>query len=238
MKNEKIIVAIDGFSSTGKSSFAKLIAQKISYIYVDTGAMYRAVTLFCIENHLIRNCRLNVNKIIEDLQHISVKFEFNHETLRNETFLNGKNVDNKIREPNVSNNVSAISAIPEVRRQMVALQQKMGETKGIVMDGRDIGTVVFPNAELKIFMTAKTEIRAKRRYDELLQSGVNITFAEVEKNIIQRDYIDSHRDASPLKKAADAIVLDNSNMSIDEQMLWFDKIFHATIEKIKNDSRN
>lgn len=238
MKNEKIIVAIDGFSSTGKSSFAKLIAQKMSYIYVDTGAMYRAVTLFCLENNFMRNCGLNVNKIIDNLAHINVKFEFNHQTSRSETFLNGKNVDNEIRNLEVSNNVSAISAIPEVRRQMVALQQKMGENKGIVMDGRDIGTVVFPNAELKIFMTANTEIRAKRRYDELLQNGVNITFAEVEQNIIQRDYIDSHRDASPLKKADDAIVLDNSNMSIDEQMLWFDKIFHATIEKIKNDSRN
>jgi len=153
-------------------------------------------------------------------------------------FLNGENVDKKIRNLTVSNNVSAISAIPEVRKQMVTLQQQMGENKGLVMDGRDIGTVVFPNAELKIFMTAKTEIRAKRRYDELLQNGVNTTFAEVEQNIIQRDYIDSHRETSPLKKADDAIVLDNSNMSIDEQMLWFDKIFHETIEKIKNDSRN
>ena len=231
MENEKIIVAIDGFSSTGKSTFAKLIAQKISYIYIDTGAMYRAVTVFCLENNFISNCGLNVDKIIENLTHINVKFAFNHRMSRSETFLNEKNVDSIIRDLNVSNNVSAISAIPEVRKQMVALQQKMGENKGLVMDGRDIGTVVFPNAELKIFMTAKPEIRAKRRYDELLQSGINATLAEVEQNIIQRDYIDSHREASPLKKADDAIVLDNSNMSIDDQMLWFDKIFHATIKK-------
>ena len=238
MKNEKIIVAIDGFSSTGKSTFARLIAQKISYIYIDTGAMYRAVTLFCLENSFIHNCVLNVNKIIENLEHINVMFAFNSQTSRNEILLNGRKVDNIIRELDVSNNVSAVSAIPEVRKQMVALQQKMGENKGTVMDGRDIGTVVFPNAELKIFMTAKPETRAKRRYAELLQNGINATFAEVEQNIIQRDYLDSHRDASPLKKANDAIILDNSNMSIDEQMLWFDKIFHETIEKIKNGSRN
>lgn len=233
MKNKKIIVAIDGFSSTGKSSFAKRIAQQINYIYIDTGAMYRAVTLFCIENNLIHDCRLNVNKIIEHLSHINVHFAVNHQTSKSETFLNGINVENKIRELNVSGSVSAVSAIPEVRGKMVALQQKMGENKGIVMDGRDIGTVVFPNAELKIFMTAKTETRAKRRYDELLQSGANITFAEVEQNIIQRDYIDSHRDASPLRKADDAIVLDNSYMNFDEQMLWFDRFFKLALENVK-----
>ncbi|MDR0754466.1 MAG: (d)CMP kinase [Prevotellaceae bacterium] len=231
MKGKKIIIAIDGYSSTGKSSFARKIAQKSSYIYVDTGAMYRAVTLYCIENNLVNDCGLNVDKIIENLKKINIEFIFNSTCEKSETFLNGKNVENKIRNVEVSNYVSAISAIPEVRAQMVALQQAMGKNKGIVMDGRDIGTVVFPDAEIKIFMTAKPEIRAIRRYTELLQNGENVTLQEIEKNIRERDYIDTHRETSPLKKADDAIILDNSNISIDEQMQWFDKIFQSVIKK-------
>ncbi|MDR1199514.1 MAG: (d)CMP kinase [Prevotellaceae bacterium] len=231
MEGKKITVAIDGYSSTGKSSFARLIARKLSYIYVDTGAMYRAVTLYCIENNFINNCELNVDKIIENLEKIRIEFIFNTDTGKSETFLNGKNVEGKIRNVEVSNNVSAVSAIPEVRTQMVALQRETGKNKGIVMDGRDIGTVVFPDAEIKIFMTAELKIRAVRRYNELLQNGENVTLQEIEKNIRERDYIDTHRDTSPLKKADDAIVLDNSDISFDEQMKWFDKIFRSIIEK-------
>ncbi|MDR2293043.1 MAG: (d)CMP kinase [Prevotellaceae bacterium] len=231
MKGKKIIIAIDGYSSTGKSSFAKKIAQKLGYIYVDTGAMYRAVTLYCIENNLINDCGLNVDKIIENLKEISIEFVFNNKNEKSETFLNGKNVENKIRNVEVSNHVSAISAISEVRTQMVALQREIGKNKGIVMDGRDIGTVVFPDAEIKIFMTAKPEIRATRRYTELLQKGENVSLREIEKNIRERDYIDAHRDTSPLKKASDAIILDNSDISIDEQMQWFENIFQSVIKK-------
>lgn len=230
MKNEKIIIAIDGFSSTGKSSFAKQIAQKLSYIYVDTGAMYRAITLYCIEKNLIKDCELDVDKIIKNLTNINIIFIFNTNTGKSETFLNGKNVEDKIRKVEVSGHVSAISAIPEVRAQMVALQQEMGKNKGIVMDGRDIGTVVFPNAELKIFMTADPKIRAMRRYNEMLEKNINVTFEEIEKNICERDYIDTHRDTSPLKKADDAIILDNSHISIEEQMQWFEKIFNSVIK--------
>jgi cytidylate kinase len=231
MKNKKIIIAIDGYSSTGKSSFARQIARNLSYIYVDTGAMYRAATLYCIKNNLINDCELNVDKIIENLKKIDIKFIFNTQTEKSETFLNDENVENKIRNVEVSNHVSAISAIPEVRVKMVALQQEMGKNKGIVMDGRDIGTVVFPDAEIKIFMTANLEIRAMRRYTELLRNGCNVTLQEIEKNIRERDYIDTHRDASPLKKADDAIILDNSNISVAEQMKWFYKIFQSVIEK-------
>jgi cytidylate kinase len=233
MKDEKIIVAIDGYSSTGKSSFARQIAQNLNYVYVDTGAMYRAVTLYCIENNLIVNCELNVDKIIGNFKKINIKFVFNNKNGKSETFLNGENVESKIRNVEVSNHVSAVSAIPEVRDKMVALQQEMGKNKGIVMDGRDIGTVVFPDAEIKIFMTAKPEIRAMRRYTELLQNNENVTLEEIEKNIRKRDYIDTHRDTSPLKKADDAIVLDNSNISIDEQMQWFEKIFQSVIKNNK-----
>lgn len=231
MEGKKIIIAIDGYSSTGKSSFAKQIARKLSYIYVDTGAMYRAVTLYCIENNLIRNCELNVNKIIDNLNDIKIQFIFNNNAEKSETFLNGENVENKIRNVEVSGYVSAISAIPEVRTQMVALQREIGKNKGIVMDGRDIGTVVFPDAEIKIFMTAKPEIRAMRRYAELLQNGDNVTLQEIEKNICERDYIDTHRNTSPLKKADDAVILDNSHISVEEQMQWFEKIFQSVIEK-------
>ncbi|MDR1553563.1 MAG: (d)CMP kinase [Prevotellaceae bacterium] len=231
MRDKKIVIAIDGYSSTGKSSFAGKIARKLSYIYVDTGAMYRAVTLYCIENGFIGNCGLNVDKIIENLEKIDIKFVFNSNIKKNETFLNGENVESKIRNVEISNHVSEISTIPEVRTQMVALQREMGKNKGIVMDGRDIGTVVFPDAEIKIFMTAKPEIRAIRRYNELLQNGENVTLQEIEKNIRERDYIDTHRDTSPLKKADDAIVLDNSDISIDEQMQWFEKIFQSVIKK-------
>ncbi|MDR2126345.1 MAG: (d)CMP kinase [Prevotellaceae bacterium] len=236
MTDKKIIIAIDGYSSTGKSSFARQIARKLSYIYVDTGAMYRAATLFCLKYNIISDCGLNVDKIIAHLKEINIEFVFNGATRQSETFLNGENVENKIRNIEVSNHVSAISAIPEVRTQMVALQQEMGKNKGIVMDGRDIGTVVFPDAEIKIFMTAKLKIRAMRRYNELIQSGNNVTLQEIEKNISQRDYTDSHRDTSPLKKADDAVILDNSNMSIAEQMNWFEKIYQSVIEKQRNEN--
>lgn len=216
----KIIVAIDGHSSCGKSTVAKDLAKVLSIAYIDTGAMYRAVTLYALRNNLIDNDIVDEKGIVESLSNISVSFTFNSETKSNETFLNEKNVEKDIRTLEVSNKVSYVSAIGSVRKQLVEWQQDMGSKQSVVMDGRDIGTVVFPNADIKIFMTASDEVRAKRRYDELTSKGENVTMDEVLNNIKERDYIDSTRAESPLRKAEDAILLDNSKMTIEDQFDW------------------
>ena len=226
MIKNKITIAIDGYSSTGKSTFAKNIAKRLGYIYVDTGAMYRAVTLYCIENGLIgTDGTPDAKEIIRRLPEIKISFAYNSQTGKSETMLNGVNVEADIRGIEVSRYVSPVSAIPEVREQMVELQREMGKHGGVVMDGRDIGTVVFPHAELKIFMTADPKIRAIRRFNELKKKGQSVSLQEVEENIAHRDYEDSHRATSPLRQAEDAIVLDNSNVSPDEQLVWFDELF-------------
>jgi CMP/dCMP kinase len=213
---QNLIIAIDGHSSTGKSSMSKIIAKKLGYTHIDSGAMYRVVTLFAIQNNLIQNNEVLVSDLIQRLSEINIDFKRNEVTNRNETFLNGVNVEEEIRGIEVSSFVSPVAVIPEVRDYCVALQQKMGIKGGIVMDGRDIGTTVFPNADVKIFITASAEIRAKRRFLEYEQEGKNIPFDEVLKNVIERDRIDSSREYSPLRKADDAIELDNSNLNLEE----------------------
>ena len=218
---KKITIAIDGFSSCGKSTMAKDLAKEIGYIYIDSGAMYRAVTLYCLENSLFTSDgSVNSEELEKHINDISVSFCLNEATLKLETFLNGVNVESKIRTMEVSSRVSLVAALGFVREALVKLQQEMGKSKGIVMDGRDIGTVVFPDAELKIFVTASAEIRAKRRYDELMAKGQEVSFDEILKNVEERDRIDQTRAVSPLRKADDAIVLDNSNMTVEEQKAW------------------
>lgn len=214
---KKITIAIDGFSSTGKSTIAKQLAKKLGYIYVDTGAMYRAVTLYAMQHHYITDDTFEVEKLIADLPNIQLTFQFNEDLGFAEMFLNGKNVEEEIRSIEVSKLVSPVAAISEVRKKLVKAQQEMGKNKGIVMDGRDIGTVVFPDAELKLFMTASADKRAKRRYKELIDRGDNVNFREILQNVQERDRIDSTRDDSPLTKANDAIELDNSDMGLKEQ---------------------
>ncbi len=211
---------MDGYSSSGKSTMARSLAETIGYTYVDTGAMYRAVTLYCMENDLIHSQEVNEEKLKQALPYINISFCLNKETGRPETFLNGENVEKEIRSMKVANYVSVIAALPYVRQALVAMQQKMGEKKGLVMDGRDVGTVVFPEAELKIFVTADPEIRARRRYEELIAKGTPASFEEVLTNIKERDHMDTTRTEGPLKKASDALVLDNSYMTISEQMEW------------------
>jgi cytidylate kinase len=222
--NKRIIIAVDGYSSCGKSTFAKAIARELNYIYVDSGAMYRAVALYCLRNGMIINGRLDQGAVIKALSLINIEFKVNKQTQKCETFLNNTNVEKDIRSVEVSEVVSLISKIRQVREKILLLQWKMGENKGIVMDGRDIGTVVFPDAELKIFMTADVDVRAKRRYDELREKGMDVSLAEIKKNIQQRDEMDVNRKISPLLKAKDAIELDNSNMTPEEQMQWFRSI--------------
>ena len=218
---KKIIIAIDGFSSCGKSTMAKDLAHELGYIYVDTGAMYRCVALYALQHKLfLKDGEINIPELEAAIPNINISFKLNKETGRPDTYLNNENVENKIRTMEVSSHVSSIAAIPFVREALVAQQQKMGKDKGIVMDGRDIGTVVFPNAELKIFVTASPEVRAQRRYDELMEKGMEADYNEILENVKRRDYIDSHRDVSPLRKADDAIELDNSNISIEEQKQW------------------
>ena len=216
MKN-KITIAIDGFSSTGKSTIAKLLAKKYNYIYVDTGAMYRAVSLYAKNKNIINNISLNTNKLIASLNDISLKFVYNKNLGYAEIFLNGDNVESEIRSLEVSQIVSKVAAVSEVRKKLVIAQQKMGKEGGIVMDGRDIGTVVFPNAELKLFMTASADKRAERRYRELIEKGYKVSYEDVLFNVKERDRIDSTRKDSPLIKADDAIEIDNSVMGIQEQ---------------------
>lgn len=225
---KQIIIAIDGFSSTGKSTIAKQLAKALGYVYVDTGAMYRAVTLYAIQNNLISKDNFHINDLVLQLHKINLLFKFNLSLGFSEMYLNGINVEKEIRTMEVSNFVSAVSAVQEVRYQLVKQQQEIGKSRGIVMDGRDIGTVVFPNAELKLFMTASADIRAKRRYNELINKGEKVNYNDVLSNVNERDYIDSHRKSSPLKKAEDAIEIDNTNLSPDEQ---FEKIMQL-INKI------
>ncbi|MCH4147801.1 MAG: (d)CMP kinase [Prevotella sp.] len=218
---KKIIIAIDGFSSCGKSTMAKDLAKEIGYVYVDTGAMYRAVTLFALRHKFFHaDGSVKTAELEGEMKNISIRFKLNPQTGRPDTYLNDELVENEIRSLEVSSHVSPIAAIPFVRKALVAQQQKMGVDKGIVMDGRDIGTVVFPNAELKIFVTASAQVRAQRRYDELKAKGMAADFEDILKNVEERDYIDSHRDTSPLRKAEDAIELDNSYMTIEEQNQW------------------
>jgi cytidylate kinase len=216
---KKIIVAVDGYSSCGKSSFAKLIARVLDYLYLDSGAMYRAVTLYALRHGWINDKIINANMLIANLKHVTISFKINKG--ENQTYLNDEQVEQDIRGVEVSSVVSEISKIPEVRKHLVQLQQKIGKNKGIVMDGRDIGTVVFPAAEVKIFMTANAAVRAKRRYDELKAKGLGASIDEIAKNIGERDYQDIHRKVSPLVQAKDAVVLDNSTMTFEDQMTWF-----------------
>ncbi len=215
---KKIIIAIDGFSSTGKSTVAKQLAKKLNYIYVDTGAMYRAVTYFALENNFIGDGFFNSEGLVNRLEAINITFKFNAELGFAEVYLNGKNIEAKIRTLEISQYVSPIATLSKVRRKLVEQQQLMGKDKGIVMDGRDIGTVVFPDAELKLFMTASAETRAKRRYKELLERGHNESYDDVLKNVTTRDHIDSTREDSPLVKADDAIEINNSYLTIEEQL--------------------
>ncbi|WP_455592071.1 (d)CMP kinase [Bacteroides sp.] len=219
-RQKKITIAIDGFSSCGKSTMAKDLAKEIGYIYIDSGAMYRAVTLYSIENGIFEGNNINTKELQHHINDIHITFQLDPNTGCPNTYLNGVNVENKIRTMEVSSKVSPISALGFVREAMVAQQQKMGEAKGIVMDGRDIGTTVFPNAELKIFVTASPEIRAQRRYDELKAKGQESSFDEILENVKQRDHIDQNREVSPLRKADDALLLDNSHLTIAEQKAW------------------
>ncbi|MBQ8652221.1 MAG: (d)CMP kinase [Alistipes sp.] len=219
-KQNKIIIAIDGYSSCGKSTFAKAIAARLGYIFIDTGAMYRAVTLYALEHGAIRSGIVDEDEVVRLLKEIQITFRFNPERGASDIYVNGDRVEGKIRTIEVSNCVSAVSAIAEVREKLVKMQQEMGRRKGVVMDGRDIGTVVFPDAELKIFMTADPKVRAQRRYDELTAKGDKVSLEEIEQNVRDRDYQDMHRAISPLRQAEDAIVLDNSQMTVEEQMTW------------------
>ena len=213
-----ITIAIDGYSSCGKSTIAKALAAKMGYSYVDTGAMYRAVTLYCIEHGVIKDGAFNEQEVVRALGDIHLSFKFNPNTKSSETFMNGKNIEKDIRSMIVSASVSPVSKIHDVRVHLVALQREMGKNKGVVMDGRDIGTNVFPDAELKIFMTADPDVRSHRRYDELAAKGVKITFEEVRENLISRDHEDTHRKENPLVQAPDAVVLDNTDLTREEQL--------------------
>jgi len=231
----KINIAIDGFSSCGKSTIAKALASELGYTYIDTGAMYRCVALYAIRNGFVQNGQINKESIIMALPNINVSFHYNNETKVSETFLNGENVEKAIRQMEVSEIVSKISAIKEVREKMVALQREMGKNKGVIMDGRDIGTHVFPDAELKIFMTADIDVRVARRFYELTSKGEQVTEEEVKENLLKRDYDDIHRKENPLRKADDAIVLDNSELTKQEQ-LDFVKRLIKDLQLIKEES--
>ena len=226
---KKIIIAIDGHSSSGKSTMAKDLAREIGYIYIDTGAMYRAVTLYCLRKGYIQGDKIQEEALKADLDKMDISFQYNAETGRPDTYLNGEKVEKEIRSMEVADKVSLVAALGFVRRAMVAKQQEMGKAKGIVMDGRDIGTVVFPNAELKVFVTASPEVRARRRLEELQAKGEQTTYEEVLANVKKRDYIDSTREESPLRQATDALVLDNSNMTIPEQKQWLRDKFEAAV---------
>lgn len=223
---KKITIAIDGYSSCGKSTMAKDLAKEVGYIYVDTGAMYRSVTLYALRHHLFhKDGSIKTQELSNEMKNIHISFKLNAQTGMPDCYLNNELVEKEIRSLEVSSHVSPIAALPFVREALVRQQQKMGEEKGIVMDGRDIGTTVFPHAELKIFVTASSEVRAKRRYDELIQKGMPSDFNAILKNVEERDYIDTHREVSPLRKADDAITLGNSNMTIPQQKAWLMELF-------------
>ena len=232
MNNKRIIIAIDGFSSCGKSTFAKAIAARLGYIFIDTGAMYRAVTLYALEHGAIGSGMVNEEQVEALLSSIDIDFRFNPQRGASDIYVNGDLVEGKIRSIEVSNCVSAVSSIAAVRAKLVAMQQEMGRKRGVVMDGRDIGTVVFPEAELKIYMTADAMVRAERRYKELTAKGDNVTLEEIYENVVSRDKADTTRAISPLRKADDAIVLDNSYMSVEEQMAWFDKEYSRVLASL------
>ncbi len=227
----KIIIAVDGYSSCGKSTFAKAIAARLGYIFIDTGAMYRAVTLHALERGAIRSGIVYEEEVVALLDRIAITFRFNPERGASDIYVDGDLAEGKIRTLEVSNCVSRVSAIPEVRAKLVAMQQEMGRRKGVVMDGRDIGTAVFPDAELKLFMTADPAVRARRRYDELTAKGERVSLGEIERNVRERDAADTSRAVSPLRQAPDAVVLDNSRMSVDEQMAWFMELFASRMER-------
>ncbi len=222
----KITIAIDGYSSCGKSTIAKALAQKLNYNYIDTGAMYRAVTLYCLNNDFITNGIVDETKLLNVLEFIEVSFVYNSQTKTSETYLNGENIEKKIRTLEVANNVSAVSAIKQVREKMVILQREMGKGKGVIMDGRDIGTHVFRDAELKIFMTADNDVRTQRRLDELSSKGEFHSFDDVKHNLIKRDTDDTNRKENPLRQAHDAIVLDNTDISKEEQLEYVIKLIN------------
>lgn len=230
---QNITIAIDGFSSTGKSTVAKQLAKHLGYIYVDTGAMYRAVTLFTMRHGFINKDNFNVNALVGKLSEINISFKFNKTLGFAEVYLNGENVEKQIRTLEVSSFVSKVAAIPEVRYQLVKQQQQMGENKGVVMDGRDIGTVVFPYAELKLFMIASANKRATRRFDELIERGDNVKYEDVLRNVQERDYIDSNREDSPLVKADDAIEIDNSDLTLEEQFAKVLQLVQMTFEDLE-----
>ena len=223
---KKIIIAIDGFSSCGKSTMAKALARNIGYLYFDSGAMYRAVALYCMQNSLIIEDEIDTESLKRRIKEINITFEVDPETKNSITYLNNINVEHEIRSLEVSRYVSRIAALDFVREEMVDRQREMGKAKGIVMDGRDIGTTVFPNAEMKVFVTASAEVRAQRRYDELTARGDKADFNEILENVLQRDHIDQTREVSPLKKADDALLLDNSNLTREEQMDWLIDVFN------------
>ena len=228
---KKIIIAIDGFSSCGKSTMAKALARNIGYLYFDSGAMYRAVALYCMQNSLIIEDEINTESLRKRIKEINITFEVDPESKNSITYLNGINVEHEIRSLEVSRYVSRIAALDFVREEMVDRQREMGKAKGIVMDGRDIGTTVFPNAEMKVFVTASAEVRAQRRYDELTARGDKADFNEILENVLQRDHIDQTREVSPLKKADDALLLDNSNLTREEQMDWLIDVFNKLTEE-------
>lgn len=227
--NKKIVIAIDGFSSGGKSTFARELASRLGYIFIDSGAMYRAVTLCAITHGAIKGGTVDNDMVVALLPDIHIAFRYNPERRASDIYLNGDWVEPKIRTTEVSNFVSQVSSIPEVRTKLVAIQQDMGREKGVVMDGRDIGTVVFPDAELKIFMTADPHIRAMRRYREHLAKGEEVSLEEIEHNIRQRDITDQSRAVSPLRQAPDAIVLNNSDMTLEDQMRWITPILEEKL---------
>ena len=227
--NKKIVIAIDGFSSCGKSTFAKAIAARLGYIFIDTGAMYRAVTLYALQQGAIRSGIVDEDAVVALLGDVEITFRFNPKRGASDIYVNGDLAEDKIRSIEVSNCVSGVSSIREVREKLVAMQQQMGRDRGVVMDGRDIGTVVFPDAELKIYMTADARVRAERRYAELKAKGDDVTLDEILKNVISRDNADMTRAISPLRRADDAVELDNSYMSVEEQMAWFMERYEQVI---------
>ncbi len=221
-----IIIAVDGYSSCGKSTFARLIAKELYYVYIDSGAMYRTVALFCLQKGLLSDGAVEKNKLLPLLNDIHIRFKGAPDSGFQETWLNGSNVEEEIRGIEVSSIVSKVSQIKEVRSRMVNMQRDIGRNGGVVMDGRDIGTVVFPQAEIKIFMTADVEVRAERRFKELMAKGMQVTLPDIAANIRMRDYEDENRQESPLKKAEDALILDNSHMTIEQQMDWFRSVWN------------
>ncbi len=231
-REDNIIIALDGYSSCGKSTFAKAIAARLGYIFIDTGAMYRAVAHYALNNGAVEQGAINAEKVVELLPQISITFIFNAERGASDIYVNGERVEEQIRTIEVSNFVSAVSSIEQVRTKLVAMQQQMGCKGGVVMDGRDIGTVVFPDAQIKLFMTADAHIRAVRRFDELTAKGDKVSLDEIERNIRERDHADENRAISPLRKADDAIVLDNSTMSVEQQMEWFVELYNNVGQKM------